>query len=387
MHVLLTGATGLVGQYLMRDLLLAGTPLAVLIRRQGSTSAARRLEQILLRWERESGSSLPRPICLEGDISRPGLGLTGQDRRWVGKHCDSLLHSAASLTFSGKDRTQEPWLSNLTGVHNVLDFCKRTGPRRLHAISTAYVCGRRHGPVLEDDLELAQDFRNDYEQSKFEAEAAIRASDFLEQRTVYRPAIIVGDSRTGYTSTYHGLYNYLQFVWLLVSYLEPQPDGRYRIDFRLNLTGDEPRNLVPVDWVSVVITHILRTPRLHGACYHLTPPTPITARQIEEAMSAYFNYYGPVFIGRSLDRSEMTEIEKSFHDHVGQYEPYWAEEPVFDCRNTLAAAPHLPCPAIADCLHTLIDFAVRDRWGKRSRRQSTAQTSEALARAACSGSP
>jgi hypothetical protein len=55
--------------------------------------------------------------------------------------------------------------------------------------------------------------------------------------------------------------------------------------------------------------------------------------------------------------------------HLDRYEPYWAEEPLFDCRNTLAAVPHLPCPPIdADCLRRLIDFAVRDRWGMGARK-------------------
>ena len=55
---------------------------------------------------------------------------------------------------------------------------------------------------------------------------------------------------------------------------------------------------------------------------------------------------------------------------MSRYEPYWIEEPVFDCRNTLAAVPHLPCPPIdADCLRRLIDFAVADRWGKGPRKK------------------
>ena len=227
MHILLTGATGLVGQYLVRDLLLAGASLAVLIRPQGSASAVGRLEQLLARWDRELGRPLPRPVCIEGDISQPGLGLTQEAREWVSQNCRSLMHNAASLTFFGKDRAQEPWLSNLTGVNNVLDFCRHNGPRELHHVSTAYVCGRRPGPVLEEEVDLGQELRNDYEQSKLEAELAVRSADFFDRLTVYRPAIIVGDSRTGFTSTYHGLYSYLQFAWLVVSYLERGPDGAF----------------------------------------------------------------------------------------------------------------------------------------------------------------
>src|SRR5437870_3742094 len=98
MHILLTGATGLVGQYLVRDLLLAGKSLAVLIRAQEKTSAPRRLEKIMAHWDRKLGRRLPRPVCLEGEITSSGLGLSAEARRWVAKNCQAMLHNAASLT-------------------------------------------------------------------------------------------------------------------------------------------------------------------------------------------------------------------------------------------------------------------------------------------------
>src|SRR5262249_37673737 len=155
------------------------------------------------------------------------------------------------------------------------DFCREVGLRDLHHVSTAYVCGLRAGPIREDeDLDGGQGFRNDYEQSKFEAERLVRAAPFLDRLTVYRPALIVGASRTGYPSSYPGLYPYLQFAWVLLRYMQPGPDGRYFVPVRLNLTGEEPRNLVPVDWVSAVIAHLVQRPEHHGRTYHLTPPVP-----------------------------------------------------------------------------------------------------------------
>ena len=238
-YLLLTGATGLVGQYLLRDLLLKGSSVAVLIRSRGSESPQDRLEQLLGHWETEFGTELPRPMCLEGDITRADLGLNVQARRWAGKHCTALLHNAASLTFSGKDRSSDPWLSNLTGTANILQFCRHAGVRRLHYMSTAYVCGNRPGTILESELEHACGFRNDYENAKYEAEQLVRSASFLDSLTVYRPAVIVGDSRTGYTTTYHNLYAYFQFAWMLRQFADLQEDGRWYIALRLNLTGDE----------------------------------------------------------------------------------------------------------------------------------------------------
>ena len=251
-YLLLTGAAGLLGRYLLRDLLLGGMPMAVLVRPSGRESAQVRVGRIMAQWEAELGRPLPKPVCLEGDITAAECGLIAELRDWVADHCRAILHNAASLTFDGIDRDRDPWLSNVTGTGNVVDLCRRTGVQELHYVSTAYVCGLRTGPVLESELESGQEFRNDYEQSKCAAEQLVRAADF-RRLTVYRPATIVGDSRTGYTSTYHGLYSYLQFVWMLRQYADLEPDGRWHADARLNLTGDEVRNLVTVDWVSAVM--------------------------------------------------------------------------------------------------------------------------------------
>lgn len=366
-HILLTGATGLVGQYLLRDLLLQGTPVAVLLRSRSGESATARLERVLVHWETELGRSLPLPVCLEGDITDAGLGLSGEARRWAADNCARVLHNAASLTFFGKDRDREPWLSNRTGTANVLDFCRQAGVREFHYVSTAYVCGARMDLVREEELDCGQGFRNDYEASKFEAEKLVRAAACLDSLTVYRPGVVVGDSVTGYTATYHGLYSYLQFAWILRQYATLEEDGRWHAPIRLNLTGNECRNLVPVDWVSAVIAHLAPRAEHHGRTYHLTPQRPITAGQIEEAMASRFNYYGPVFAGPdALAGGDASDLEKTFYEYVARYQPYWAQEPAFDCTNTRAAAPHLPCPPTeVPLVQRLIDFAVQDQWGKR----------------------
>jgi len=364
-------------------LLLESMPVAVLIRSQGHESAQERLEEMMSYWETELDRKLPRPVSLEGDITLANLGLRTEARRWAAKHCTAILHNAASLTFFGQDRNRDPWLSNFTGTANILQFCRHTGVRHLHFMSTAYVCGKRPGTILESELDHEYGFRNDYENCKFEAEKLVRSAHFLESLTVYRPATIVGDSQTGYTATYHGLYSYFQFAWMLRQYANLQDDGRWCVPIRLNLTGDECRNLVPVDWVSAVTTHLVLNPKNHGRTYHLTPPEPVTAREIEEAMGSHFGYYGPTFVGPDgLAEGDLNEVERRFYEYVDRYGPYWAKEPVFDCTETRTAAPHLPCPRIdTPCLHRLIDFAIQDRWGKRRsqrRQRSHAESHTAI---------
>ncbi len=372
-HLLLTGALGLLGRYLLRDLLLEGVPLAVLVRGQGSHSAEQRLKRVLAHWEAEMGRPMPVPVCLEGDLTLPDLGLTDEARHWIAGHCRGVIHNAASLTFYGTDPKQDPWLSNVTGTDRILDLCRWEGLRELHYVSTAYVCGQRVGPVFEQELECGQEFRNDYERSKCEAEKRVRAADFLDSLTVYRPATIVGDSRTGYTSTYHGLYSYLQFVWMLRRYADRDANGRWLVPVRLNLTGDEPRNLIPVDWVSAVMTHILTRPEHYGRTYHLTPRRAITARELEAAMADLFQFHGPTFVGPDGLSDGLNETETAFYAYVSRYTPYWSREPFFDDTNTRAVAPELPCPPLdLPLLHRLTEFAIKDQWGKGKEKRKSA---------------
>lgn len=370
--LLLTGATGLLGRYLLRDLLLAGRSVAVLVRSLPGEAPSARVDRILAHWERTAGQPLARPTVLEGDITAAGLGLSGDATRWVAEHCSGVVHSAASLTFHGTDRNQDPWLSNVTGTAHVLQLCRDAGLGELHYVSTSYVCGQRLGPVFEDELDQGQEFRNEYEQSKCEAEQMVRGADFLRSRTVYRPAIIIGDSRTGYTSTYHGLYTYLHFIWMLRQYADLDESGRWHIAARLNLTGDELRNLVPVDWVSAVMARLLLDARHHGRTYHLAPDQPVTARELEASMAALIGYYGPVFAGPdALAAGDLNDLEKAFYGYVARYAPYWAREPRFDCTNTRTAVPELPCPLVdLPMLRRMVEFAVSDRWGKRKAKRA-----------------
>ena len=87
-YTLLTGATGLVGRYLLRDLLALDVPVAVLTRGNRVESAAQRIESLMLRWERLAGRSLPRPVVIDSDLRQPNLGLTDDDRTWIARHCD-----------------------------------------------------------------------------------------------------------------------------------------------------------------------------------------------------------------------------------------------------------------------------------------------------------
>lgn len=347
-HILLTGATGLLGRYLMKDLLLRGHDLAVLVRPSRRNDPHSRIEAAIRVWEEQLDRELPRPVVLSGDIVSPDLGLNGREINWAAEHCDTMIHNAASLSFVSTGRHSEPWRSNVGGTTTVLEFCEQASIRHFHHVSTAYVAGKRQGQVLEDELDVGQEFANPYEASKVESEKLVRSARFLDSLTVFRPAIIVGDSRTGMTFTYHNFYVMLQLCYTLaMSMGQRNLTGKVVTDeVKINVDGHERKHLVPVDWVSEVMATIIHDPALHGKTYHLTPRVPVTARLMRDVMEEVVGMYGLGFSGSQGTMGFGHEAEQLFFKHMEVYHSYWKDDPEFDSRNTQAAVPHLPCPHV-----------------------------------------
>lgn len=364
-YQLLTGATGLLGSYLLRDGLRLGRRMAVLVRRSRSETARQRVESILARYERESGETLARPVIFEGDLSEVDLGLDGADLRWIERHCDCVVHNAASLTFKGADREGEPWRSNVLGTRKILDLCQATGIRRFHHVSTAYVCGLREGLIREDELDVGQQMGNDYERSKVEAETLVRQAKFLDSYTVYRPGIIVGDSRSGFTTTFHGFYASLKLAHTLVSRVPRGVTAGRLLVGAMGVRGPERKNLVPVDWVSEVITHILGQSQHHGKTFHLTAQRPTLIMDMAEVVQEAVETYSPMSDWSDPTHCDGTWFADNFRAEMDVYRAYWRDDPQFDLTNTMAAAPHLPCPTVdRPMLMNMARHAIQTNFGK-----------------------
>ena len=367
---LLSGATGLLGRYLVRDLILADVPIAVLVRSSRRLSAQDRMEAIMRYWEQQLEQKLPRPKVLESDLCEPFLGLSDEDQQWVADNCESMIHSAASLSFVATGPESEPWRSNVGGVKNVIALCEQAGIRKMHHVSTAYVCGLRTGTILESELDVGQALSNPYEESKMQAEKLMRGSSQFDMLTVHRPAIIIGDSQTGFTNTFHGFYAALQLTFTLVKMYQPDETGKSSGTeaTRLTLDGHETKNLIPVDWVSAAMSHIITHPELHGETYHLTPHYPVTARLIRDVLESACHFYGARLTEPNIELENPSEIERLFYEHIRVYNSYWRNDPAFDSSNTQAAVPHLPCPHIdRQMLLRLSQAAIKQNFGWNDR--------------------
>lgn len=340
-YCLLTGSTGLVGRYLLRDLLAAGVPVAVVTRPEKLLSAQQRIEAVMGHWEGEQGRTLPRPVVLEGDLCQPGLGLDASARRWLTRRCDTILHSAASMAFRPDDRG-EPWRTNVDGMGHLLEFCRETGIRRFHHISTAYICGLRTGRILETELDEGQQMGNVYEDSKIKAERLLRAAD-LDMLTIYRPASVVGDSQTGYSTNYHGFYLPLQLAYSFCGRIPPKQMNE-RFLALLGLNGNEGKNFVPADWLSAAIAHIFLHPEHHGRTYHLTSPKPVTVRLFQQVVQDAIERYSKRATAKEANPKELAIFEKLYYDQMTIYRSHWRDDPIFDRTSTEQVLGHLPCP-------------------------------------------
>jgi nucleoside-diphosphate-sugar epimerase len=190
---------------------------------------------------------------------------------------------------------------NVEGTRNVLRLLDRAPRlRRLHYVSTAYVSGTATGVFRETDLDVGQRFKNFYEETKFLAEVDVARSAL--PATVYRPAIVVGDSATGETGKFDGPYFTLAAMERV-----PSPGLFIKVGW-----GRNPANLVPVDFIIDALAALADAPGSRGRTYHLTDPAPLTvaevARLLAREMGKTFALVPvPLAVARALFRPAIVQ--------------------------------------------------------------------------------
>ena len=254
----------MVGSELVSQALEQGRTIAVLARDLGPLPASSRFP--------------PQVRVLRGDVRRPDLGLSSADLGWLSHHCDEVLHLAARVSFQAEPKTGEPYLTNIDGTRHLLNLCRALEISRLGYVSTAYVCGDRTDRVGQSDLEAGQRFHNDYERSKYVAERLIAEARWLQRATVFRPSVVVGDSLTGATTAFHGIYSVLQAAWLF------DPELRMRFLEQAGISPDWEINLVPVDWVARAIWKLWDLEPEGFSTHHLTHSEPVSLRRLVQAL-------------------------------------------------------------------------------------------------------
>lgn len=215
--VFITGATGLVGSYLLKILLQNGYKVYALAKSKDDKNAKDRVIDILKFWDKDI---FPRKSynlsVLEGDITQNNFGLNKQNLDLLKNEIEEIFHCAAITQFNWP--LKEIRKVNVGGTKNMLELAVKCNERgrlkKATHISTAYVCGDYKGIFKEDDLDLGQGFITPYEQSKFEAEKLVK--EYRQKELwidIFRPPIIVGESRTGKVLSFDRAFYQALHLW------------------------------------------------------------------------------------------------------------------------------------------------------------------------------
>ena len=285
MRYVVTGGTGFIGRRVVSRLLdtRPDAEVWVLVRRPS-----------LGRFERLAGQWGERAKPLVGELTEPGLGLTDEAIAELGPDVDHVVHCAAIYDITAAEPEQRA--ANVDGTRAVIELAGRLDAT-LHHVSSIAVAGDFHGEYTEDDFDIGQQLPTPYHQTKFEAELLVRSTPGLRYR-IYRPAVVVGDSRTGEMDKVDGPYYFFGVLAKLAVLPRLTP---------IMLPDTGRTNIVPVDYVADALVALLHSDGRDGQTFHLTAPKTIGLRGIYRGIAAAAGL--PPLRG-SLPRSMATPVLK-----------------------------------------------------------------------------
>jgi thioester reductase-like protein len=370
--VLITGATGFLGMELLARLLGDGDRRVWALVRSGSQEEAdARMRATLASLVPDPDAVADRVVPLAGDIMRDGLGLEPRRRDELAEAVGEVIHSAASVSFSLP--LDQARAVNVEGTRRMLELAmlaeaRGGGLHRFAHVSTAYVAGTHRGWFGERDLVRGQRFNNTYERSKWEAERLVRRYSEHLPAQVFRPSIVVGDERSGWTASFNVIYTPL------------------RAYARGALPAVPARRSAPVD--AVPVSHVARSVLAladagAGRTFHLAAgPAASTVGELIDRAAELLDrprprVLPPLVYRRGVHRLLLRRAgpaQRRWLERGEVFFPYFATRTRFDTsatRTALADAGVGPAPPLTSYLHRLLAFAERAAWGKRHVPRST----------------
>ena len=370
-NLFVTGGTGFVGKAVLARLVRNAHvgKIYLLVRSRKKAAAQERVEQIIKdMFPPDLAAGLAsRLVAVAGDLTQPNLGISEDLLPTLAADVHKILHLGASTDFGAALDVARR--DNVEGTRLVLDLAKYLADhgtlQRFEYVSTAYVAGRGRGSITEDDLDQGQDFANHYERSKLEAEVLVRSYAKYFPIVVYRPSIVVGDSRSGYTPHFKVLY------WP-ISLLAKNLVSVYTCNRRGRL------DIVPVNYVADAMVALMLQQDSSGQMFHLTAGrgNEVTIAKLLDGAYAYAGVrprpFIPFWLFMLARRSPFSRMmAKDFWYIADMARPYYdyirGVRARFDNRKTQAklatlGVAQVPWEAFKE---PLFRYCTESRWGKR----------------------
>jgi thioester reductase-like protein len=316
-NILLTGATGFLGRYLLRLILdNENSDVYLLTRGKNKVDVEQRISMLMEQIYKNSFSSkLCRRIkVIKGDQSINHLGLEGREISKLTRDINQIYHCAAVTGF--KIPLEEARRINVRGTKNILDFA-RSCPnlRKVNYISTTFIVGNKSGIFSEDcSINQQQNFNNTYEQTKFESELLIdKYRNKNLKVAIFRPSIITGEYESGETSSFGIIYAVLRLLSL-------------ELFDEIPVNRDTIHNLIPVDIAAEAIYTLSKNEdEKMRNIYHVISPQNAIFGHFMDMASDFFHYKNPKFIPlEKFDITKLSPVQKTLLNPFINYFNYKA---------------------------------------------------------------